>query len=68
MDERFCNCCGKKLGKRSEEDAMEVIKEWGYFSGKDLERHAFILCEGCYDKWIGTFVRPVKKSEVTEAM
>lgn len=68
MEERICNCCGKILGKRNEEDALEVVKEWGYFSGKDLERHSFVLCEACYDRLIGTFVRPVKKTEVTEVI
>lgn len=68
MEERICNCCGRTLGKRTEEDALEIVKEWGYFSKKDLERHSFVLCEACYDRLIGTFVRPVQKTEVNEAL
>ncbi len=61
---QVCNCCAKVLdgepkGQRTEE-AVHIHKEWGYFSGRDLECHHIILCEDCYNKWIKTFKIPVR--------
>lgn len=63
-EQEYCNCCAKKLqtdmtGSRPEE-ALFIQKEWGYFSGKDLEIHRIVLCEECYDQWIKTFKIPVR--------
>lgn len=66
----LCNGCGKTLKIENgilKEDAFEATKEWGYFSGKDLEVHHFNLCEECYNKMISGFKIPVeirKKLEV----
>lgn len=71
MEQVRCNVCGKELKRRKDillEDALEIKKDWGYFSKKDLLRHTFIVCEDCYDKWIQTFVIPPEESERTEAM
>ncbi len=66
----YCNSCGKPLKEENgilKEDAFEATKEWGYFSGKDMEVHRFNLCEECYNKLIESFVIPIdikKKLEV----
>ena len=44
------------------------IKEWGYFSKKDLQVHKFNLCEECYDRITSSFAVPVEISEKTEVM
>jgi Fe2+ or Zn2+ uptake regulation protein len=65
-----CNSCGKVLKIENGilmEDAFEATKEWGYFSGRDMEVHHFNLCEECYDKITAAFVIPIevrKKLEV----
>ncbi len=66
----YCNLCGKELKMENgilKEDAFEATKEWGYFSGRDMEIHRFNLCEECYEKLITQFEIPVeirKKLEV----
>lgn len=62
----LCNCCGKEMKKRNgilQEDGLFVLKEWGYFSEKDLQIHRFNLCEKCYDQFVQKFVIPVEVSE-----
>lgn len=66
MEERICNSCGRVLKDQAREDALTIIKEWGYPSEKDLQRHRFILCEKCYDRLLLSFVRPVEIESVTE--
>lgn len=68
--ERFCNCCGRKLrlGSSPREDVFVGRKEWGYFSGKDIQIHEFLMCEKCYDEMISDFVIPVTISEKTEIL
>lgn len=67
---QFCNICAKKLKMENglfKEDVFEAVKEWGYFSNKDLEVHKFNICEDCYDNLIKDFKIPVsicKKNEV----
>ena len=39
---------------------------WGFFSNKDGERHAFDLCEKCYDEWIGSFMIEPEIDEESE--
>ena len=67
----YCNACGRQIRKENgilKEDVLKVTKDWGYFSGKDLQIHEFVLCEECYEKMISGFVRPVEISEKMEAM
>lgn len=62
----YCNKCGKKIeGDHGmiREGVFTTAYEWGYFSGKDGERHSFCLCEPCYDKIRESFVIPVKTEE-----
>lgn len=62
----YCNQCGKEMKKENgilKEDGIFVVKEWGYFSHKDLQIHRFNLCEPCYDQWIQEFVVPVDMQE-----
>lgn len=69
--ELCCNKCGRKLkmeGGILKEGACEVVKEWGFFSKKDLEIHRFNLCEDCYDKITGDFVIPVDIEEMKEVL
>lgn len=66
-----CNQCGRELKIENgilKEDCLQVKKEWGYFSQKDLQIDEICLCESCYDKWIAGFVLPVKKKNQTEAV
>ena len=71
MESKKCNCCGKEIKEEQgilKEDVLEVSKEWGYFSGKDMEHHRFIVCEACYDNWVSGFIIPPKVEERTEAL
>ena len=64
-----CNQCGQDIqvfDGDSTQDYLQIRKKWGYFSKKDGTKHAFCLCETCYDKLIGTFVIPVQVSDVSE--
>jgi len=66
-----CNVCGRKLKSENgilKEDAFEAVKEWGYFSQKDLEVHKFVICEECYDKLISSFLVPVTVEGKQEVM
>lgn len=65
----YCNCCGKVISQDTqnpEADFLSVEKTWGYFSGKDGERHSFDLCETCYDRIRKEFVLEVEILEKTE--
>ncbi len=67
----MCNACGRELKNENgilKEDAFEAVKEWGYFSKKDLEVHKFVICEECYDRMVMGFAIPVSKSDKKEAM
>ena len=67
----YCNSCGKRIVKNigsQGQDYLHVEKSWGYFSGKDGERHSFDLCEACYDKMRMTFVLDVETEEETELL
>lgn len=58
LSEVYCNKCGKLIysdDMRQKVDYIKIIKEWGYFSDKDMETHSFELCEECYDHLIKTF-------------
>jgi hypothetical protein len=70
-DEIYCNKCKKQI-KSSQgierEGVLRVEKTWGYFSGKDGEKHSFDLCEDCYDRMIQEFAIPVEKEELTELL
>lgn len=71
MESIKCNCCGKEIRREQgmqKEDVLEVVKDWGYFSEKDTERHRFLVCEACYDKWISGFRIPPKVEERTEVL
>lgn len=65
-NELKCNCCGKTIQTENDiikEGVFQTEWEWGYFSGKDGERHSFCLCEACYDKITAHFVIPVQVEE-----
>ncbi len=66
METMVCNACGREIAGSAKEEVLNVTKDWGYFSEKDLERHHFVLCESCYEKMIAGFVVPVTITEVTE--
>ena len=71
MEQKQCNCCGKIMKEERgirKEDALEVCKEWGYFSKKDMERHRFLICETCYDTWISGFKIPPVVENYPEAL
>lgn len=67
----YCNCCGRRILEKENaerEEYLTVIKEWGFFSGKDGEIHRFTVCEACYDQWIRQFRIPVSVEEKTELL
>ena len=71
MASKVCNCCGKEIKEEQgiqKEDVLEIVKDWGYFSGKDLERHRLVICEACYDNWVSGFQIPPEVAERTEAL
>lgn len=58
-----CNMCGREINQEfneKREDCVRIVKDWGYFSSKDLQTHEIILCEECYDKLIKEFKIPAK--------
>ena len=66
-----CNCCGKEIKEEQgmpKEDVLTIVKDWGYFSKKDMERHQLIICEACYDKWVSGFRIPPEVTERTEVL
>lgn len=68
-DEIYCNKCKKQIKSSQgmeQEGVLHVEKTWGYFSGKDGEKHCFDLCEDCYDEMIRGFAVPVEVEELTE--
>ena len=71
MCQKKCNCCGKEIIEEQgvyKEELLEIIKDWGYFSGKDMERHHLVVCEACYDKWVSGFRIPPEVMEQTEVL
>lgn len=71
METKKCNCCGKVITAECgifKEDMLEVVKDWGYFSGKDEQRHRLLICETCYDEWISGFQIPPEVEERTELL
>ena len=71
MESKKCNCCGKEIRIEQgipKEEVLEIVKDWGYFSEKDLERHRLVICETCYDNWVSGFQIPPKVEERTEAL
>lgn len=69
--ELLCNCCGRSIKKDNniiKEDVFTGIKEWGYFSDRDMEVHRFIICERCYEEMIRSFKVPVDIINKTEVL
>lgn len=66
-----CNSCGRTLCMEKgilKEDAIQVTKEWGFFSSRDLEIHKFTICEECYDSIISNFKIPIEITDKKEAL
>lgn len=64
-----CNQCGRELELKNgivQEGVFSGNARWGYFSGKDGERHTLDLCEKCYGTWIKGFLVPVTVEDETE--
>lgn len=71
MERLRCNCCGKEIIAEQgiqKEDVLSIVKDWGYFSNKDMQRHRFVICEKCYDEWILSFQIPPSVVERTEVL
>jgi len=67
----ICNGCGRVLEQRGgvcQEDFVEIRKQWGYFSHKDLEKHRLLLCEECYDRLVRQLCIPPEVTEDTEPL
>ncbi len=66
-----CNQCGRELKLENgivQEGVFQGEARWGYFSGRDGEKHSFDLCESCYERLIGGFRIPVTVEEQTELL
>ncbi len=62
----ICNKCGREIpadGGYPREGVFCADYVWGYFSGKDGERHRFDLCESCYDELLRSFRIPAEIEE-----
>lgn len=71
MKRIVCNMCGRELKLVNgivQEGVFSGDIPWGYFSGRDGERHLFDLCEECYDRLTADFVIPVTVEERTELL
>lgn len=71
MEQVRCNCCGKEIVAEKgiqKEDVLNIIKDWGYFSSKDMQQHRFVICENCYDSWVLSFKIPPSVVERTEVL
>ena len=69
--EIYCNKCKKQINSNqgvNREEFLRVEKVWGYFSGKDGEKHSFDLCESCYDELLKGFALPAECEEETELL
>ncbi len=67
----YCNKCGKELSYSNgmfKEGVLQIIKEWDYFSKKDLEVHQFNVCEDCYERMIEDFIIPIDIKEKREVL
>lgn len=67
----ICNSCGRALHQENgicREDFVRIVKKWGYFSSKDMQKHTVILCEGCYDSWVQSLSIPPAVVEDTEPL
>lgn len=61
-----CNQCRKELNVENGycvEGLVAISHTFGYFTKKDGTRHAFDLCEECYDSLVETFKIPVTIDE-----
>ena len=71
VSELLCNCCGRSITRDNDimkEDVFTGVKEWGYFSNRDMEVHKFNICEKCYEEIIGSFKVPVHVFNKTEVL
>lgn len=68
LEAAVCNCCGKSMKIQNGMLLEDLLgrHDVGYFSGKDLEKHEFDLCEECYDRITLSFAVPPEISEDTE--
>lgn len=65
----ICNRCAKKLAVKNgilREGVFRVKYAWDFFSEKDGERHAWDLCEECYDELLGEFKIAAETEELKE--
>lgn len=58
-----CNKCGERCDFDMQKDWASMEVNWGFYSQKDLEKHAWDLCESCYDVFVETFKIPIGRFE-----
>lgn len=66
-----CNACGRDMEVENGilmEGCFHSDWMFGYFSGKDREKHSFDLCEDCYDKMVAQFEIAPEVVVVTELL
>lgn len=71
LEKIVCNQCGRELKLENgivQEGVFRGEARWGYFSGKDGEKHFFDLCEECYDRMIANFLIPATMEDETELL
>ena len=70
-EQLICNGCGRALRQEKgicREDFVRIVKKWGYFSNKDMQKHTIVLCEECYDNWTQELMIPPVVTDDTEPL
>lgn len=71
LERAVCNMCGKEMEVENGilmEGCFHADWMFGYFSKRDREKHAFDLCEDCYDKMVDGFDVAPEIITVTELL
>jgi len=62
-DAVYCNKCGSQCDHETEKDYASLEVHWGFWSRKDMQKHAWDICEDCYDQFVATFTLPPSRYE-----
>jgi hypothetical protein len=68
LDDVICNGCGKSIRTAphrgwvsphiTDLDFVQIVKSWGFCSGKDMLTQHVDICEPCWDKFCETLAIP----------
>ncbi len=71
LEKVICNKCGREMEVENGilmEGCFHSDWMFGYFSKRDREKHAFDLCEDCYEKMVEGFTVAPEIITVTELL